>query len=51
VEGWQRAVQDLLAQPERLGAMGRAARRSMEQRSFEAAFQATWKLFEEHARG
>jgi glycosyltransferase involved in cell wall biosynthesis len=50
-EGWQRAVQDLLAQPERLGAMGRAARRSMEQRSFEAAFQATWKLFEEHARG
>ncbi|MEW6659358.1 MAG: glycosyltransferase [Thermodesulfobacteriota bacterium] len=43
------ALQGLLAQPARLQVMGRAARRYMEERSFETAFHATWKIFEEHA--
>ncbi len=45
------AVQSLLAQPDRLQTMGRAARRYMDERSFDAAFHATWQLFEEHACG
>ncbi|MFZ5449431.1 MAG: glycosyltransferase [Thermodesulfobacteriota bacterium] len=44
------AIQSLLAQPERLKDMGLKARRYMEERSFDAAFQANWNLFEEHAR-
>ena len=44
------AIHSLLAQPERLKDMGLTARRSMEERSFDAAFQATWRLFEEQAR-
>jgi hypothetical protein len=30
--------------------MGLSARQYMEERSLDAAFQATWRLFEEHAR-
>ena len=44
------AIQSLLVQPERLKDMGLTARRYMEERSFDAAFQATWRLFEEQAR-
>ncbi|MHB8066537.1 MAG: glycosyltransferase [Desulfobaccales bacterium] len=44
------AIRGLLAQPQRLQMMGRAARRYMEERSFDTAFHATWRLFEEHAR-
>jgi glycosyltransferase involved in cell wall biosynthesis len=44
------AIQGLLAQPEQLKVMGLTARRYMEERSSNAAFQATWRLFEEHAR-
>jgi glycosyltransferase involved in cell wall biosynthesis len=45
------AIQSLLAQPERLKDMGVMARHYMEERSFDAAFQSTWRLFEEQARG
>ena len=44
------AIHSLLAQPERLKDMGLTARCYMEERSFDAAFQATWRLFEEQAR-
>jgi glycosyltransferase involved in cell wall biosynthesis len=44
------AIHGLLAQPERLKDMGVTARRYMEERSFDAAFQDTWRLFEEQAR-
>jgi len=44
------AIKSLLAQPEQLKDMGVTARRSMEERSFDAAFQNTWLLFEEEAR-
>ena len=40
------AIQSLLAQPERLKDMGLTARGYMEERSFDAAFQDTWRLFE-----
>ena len=43
------AVRGLLAQPGKLRDMGSMARRYMEERSFDCAFQATWRLFEEHA--
>ncbi|TSA07024.1 MAG: glycosyltransferase, partial [Deltaproteobacteria bacterium] len=44
------AIQSLLAEPERLKNMGLTARCYMEERSFDAAFQDTWRLFEEEAR-
>jgi glycosyltransferase involved in cell wall biosynthesis len=44
------AVRGLLARPEKLQVMGSMARRYMEERSFDSAFQATWRLFEEYAR-
>jgi glycosyltransferase involved in cell wall biosynthesis len=44
------AIHSLLAHPERLKEMGLSARQYMEERSLDAAFQATWRLFEEHAR-
>jgi glycosyltransferase involved in cell wall biosynthesis len=44
------AIQRLLDHPERLKEMGLTARRNMEERSFDNAFQATWRLFEENAR-
>ncbi|MEW6386167.1 MAG: glycosyltransferase [Thermodesulfobacteriota bacterium] len=44
------AVQSLLAYPKGLKDMGQSARHYMEERSFDAAFQATWRLFEEQAR-
>ncbi len=43
-------IQTLLAHPERLKEMGLTARSYMEERSFDTAFQATWRLFEEQAR-
>jgi glycosyltransferase involved in cell wall biosynthesis len=45
------AIQNLLAQPAELKVMGLTARRYMEERSFGAAFQANWRLFEEQALG
>jgi glycosyltransferase involved in cell wall biosynthesis len=50
-ESLLRAIQSLLAEPERLKNMGLTARCYMEERSFDAAFQDTWRLFEEEARG
>jgi glycosyltransferase involved in cell wall biosynthesis len=50
-EGLLGAIQSLLAEPERLKNMGLTARCYMEERSFDAAFQDTWRLFEEEARG
>jgi glycosyltransferase involved in cell wall biosynthesis len=41
------AVARLLARPPRLREMGRAARDYARQRSFAAAFEATWKMYEE----
>ena len=42
------AVSQLLEAPARLREMGAAARIYMEERSFEAAFLRSWKMFEEH---
>jgi glycosyltransferase involved in cell wall biosynthesis len=39
------AVEDLLADPARLRGMGLAARRFLENRSFEKAFQETWETY------
>jgi glycosyltransferase involved in cell wall biosynthesis len=44
------AIKSLLARPERRKEMGLRARRYMEERPFEAAFQSTWRLFEQHAQ-
>jgi glycosyltransferase involved in cell wall biosynthesis len=43
------AITALIDEPGRLERMGQAARHYMQQRSFETAFQATWKLYEEKA--
>jgi glycosyltransferase involved in cell wall biosynthesis len=43
------AITALINEPARLQRMGQAARRYVQQRSFEAAFQATWKIYEEKA--
>jgi glycosyltransferase involved in cell wall biosynthesis len=48
-EGLCNAINLLLADPDRLRKMGRAARNHVKQRSFEAAFQASWKMYEERA--
>ena len=42
-------IQMLIAQPQRLQEMGQAARDYVQQRSFGAAFQASWKMYEEKA--
>ena len=39
------AMESLVADPRRRSEMGRAAREYMEDRSFEAAFNETWKMF------
>ena len=44
------AIKSLLAEPGRIKNMGLTARCYMEERSFDAAFQDTWRLFEEEAR-
>jgi glycosyltransferase involved in cell wall biosynthesis len=44
------AVKDLLADPSRLREMGRAARRFLENRSFEKAFQETWETYRQPLR-
>jgi glycosyltransferase involved in cell wall biosynthesis len=41
-----KAMETLVRQPERRAAMGRAAHAAMANRSFEAAFNKTWTLFE-----
>jgi glycosyltransferase involved in cell wall biosynthesis len=48
-EGLFNAINLLLADPDRLKEMGRAAREHVQQRSFVAAFQASWKMYEERA--
>jgi glycosyltransferase involved in cell wall biosynthesis len=50
-KGLLKAIRSLLAHPERLKEMGLTARRYMEERPFDAAFQSTWRLFEQHAQG
>ena len=50
-ENLLKAIKSLLAHPGRLKDMGLTARHYMEERPFDAAFQATWRLFEEHAHG
>ena len=40
------AIRSLIDNPEKLGEMGKAARRYMEGRSFESAFEQTWKMYE-----
>ncbi|MBF0475621.1 MAG: glycosyltransferase [Deltaproteobacteria bacterium] len=45
--GLRRTIQSFLANPERLRQMWSAARRYMEGRSFEQAFEATWEMFDE----
>jgi glycosyltransferase involved in cell wall biosynthesis len=42
-------IKMLIAQPQRLKWMGQAARVYVEQRSFAASFQATWKMYEKEA--
>ncbi len=41
------AIRSLIDNPEKLGEMGKAARRYMEGRSFESAFEQTWEMYEE----
>jgi glycosyltransferase involved in cell wall biosynthesis len=50
-KGLRKAIESFLAHPGRLKEMGLAARRCMEERPFDAAFHATWRLFEQHAQG
>jgi len=44
-ESLLRGMQQMIADPDRLKEMGRAARVYAEKRSFERAFEATWKLY------
>ncbi len=44
-EAFLKAVDSLLKEPNRMRQMGRAARQYMEDRSFESAFNRTWKLY------
>lgn len=48
-EGLRDAIDRLLARPQRLKEMGQAARDYVQQRSFAAAFHASWKMYEEKA--
>ncbi|MGA8139398.1 MAG: glycosyltransferase, partial [Desulfobaccales bacterium] len=48
-EGLFKAINLLVADPELLRKMGEAARDHVKQRSFAAAFQASWKMYEERA--
>ncbi len=48
-EGLGAAIELLLANPDRLRKMGLAARDYVKQRSFAAAFQASWKMYEDTA--
>jgi glycosyltransferase involved in cell wall biosynthesis len=43
------AIEALLAEPALLKRMGQAARQYVQERSFDNAFQATWKIYEEAA--
>jgi glycosyltransferase involved in cell wall biosynthesis len=40
-----KAMTSLIDNPDRMHRMGKAARQYMEQRSFEAAFLQTWKMY------
>jgi glycosyltransferase involved in cell wall biosynthesis len=40
-------IQTLINRPEKLKALGKAGRQYMEERSFESAFNETWKIYEE----
>ncbi len=46
VESLLEALKSLLCDPERLKEMGKAARLSMESRSYEGAFDETWQLYQ-----
>jgi glycosyltransferase involved in cell wall biosynthesis len=48
---FSRAVEDLIAHPERLKEMGQAARDYVRERSFENAFLQSWQMYEEKAVG
>jgi glycosyltransferase involved in cell wall biosynthesis len=48
-ESLRQAIDLLLADPDRLRKMGQAGRNHVKQRSFETAFQASWKMYEEKA--
>jgi hypothetical protein len=47
VRALEEAIRSLAGNPIRLKEMGKAARRYMEGRSFEAAFDETWRMYEE----
>jgi glycosyltransferase involved in cell wall biosynthesis len=44
-EALYEAMKSLIDNPDRMHRMGKAARQYMEQRSFEAAFLQTWKMY------
>lgn len=44
---WVKALSELLEDPDRMRRMGREARRYMEERSFDAAFLETWRLYKQ----
>ena len=46
VEALAMALNDILSNPRQQQAMGRAARRYMEERSFDAAFLKTWESYQ-----
>ena len=48
-ESLRHSINLLLADPDRLRKMGQAARDHVKQRTFETAFQASWKMYEEKA--
>jgi glycosyltransferase involved in cell wall biosynthesis len=51
VEALAAALDDILSNPRQRQAMGRAARRYMEERSFDAAFLKTWESYQTIAAG
>ncbi|MBC2735003.1 MAG: glycosyltransferase [Desulfobacteraceae bacterium] len=51
VEALAAALNDILSNPRQRRAMGRAARRSMEERSFDAAFLKTWESYQTISAG
>ena len=48
-ESFFNTIKMLIAQPQRLQEMGQAARAYVQERSFAAAFHASWKMYEEKA--
>ena len=48
-ESFLQAINSLLTEPRRLKEMGRAARENMQGRSFDHAFNAAWKMYQQEA--